>query len=527
MKLTALPAPKAARAILICIGAGASLALSGCGGGSSGTPTPMSTPTSTPTPINTPPLIIGYYTNWSTYGANYQPADIPAQVAQVDYAFAQIGECNQSSLGTEASPQCNPQILANTGPGTPHPTPVYVQSGVQDYQLHTTDPYSDFYSYYDPNDTTHINMGGKGNIAKALATGKQVMLSIGGYSLSAPMRTAISPANEPGFTSSIIKFLGYAQNDAAHPPSGTAPVTARFAGVDIDWEPNGNQWTQPPQSASNVQVTLTDLQNFYAFLADLKSQLATAGYPQLSMALSANPAVLRDVDSTYGGGYWKKIAALGVKLHLMTYDYNAQAFAGSCTVTEFNAPLQPDPANPCAGTYSVQQSVQALTSLGVPASSIGIGIPAYGYAYSLSASSAAALSSSNPYVTFSPGSASSVDNVAVPALASVWTYRSIVSGRGYGVISSTSASENTNWSGNFRSSLAEQVYASGLVGGTAPAFISYSDYGSARNLMTWAQTQGLASVMVWSLDQDVQPGDVNVSNWAGQSIVAGLAAGVN
>lgn len=517
MKLREIPSSRNGRSILACLGAGASLALAGCGGGG-GSVVP-------PAPVNPAPMIIGYYTNWSTYGANYQPSGIASQVTQVDYAFAQIGACNPSTLGTEASPQCTAQILSGTGPGTSHPTPVYEQSGVQDYQLHTTDPYSDFYSYYDPTDTSKINMGGKGNIAKVLGTGKQVMLSVGGYSLSAPMRTAITPANEPGFASSIVSFLLDAEKDAANPPSGTAPVTARFAGVDIDWEPNGNQWTLPAQTSSNVQVTLSDLQNFYAFLADLKSRLAASGYQQLSMAVSANPAVLSNVDSTYGGGYWKKIAALGVTLHLMTYDYNAQAFPGSCTTTEFNSPLQADPANPCAGTYSVQQSVQALTSLGVPAASIGVGIPAYGYAYSLSASSAAGLSSTNPYVTFSPSTASSVYNVAVPALNAVWTYRSIVSGLGYGVSSSTSTSENTSWSTSLRSSSAGQVYASGLVNGTAPAFISYSDYTSAKNLMGWAQTQGLASVMVWSLDQDVQPGDVNVSNWANQSIVAGLAAG--
>jgi GH18 family chitinase len=46
--------------------------------------------------------------------------------------------------------------------------------------------------------------------------------------------------------------------------------------------------------------------------------------------------------------------------------------------------------------------------------------------------------------------------------------------------------------------------------------------------MSFAKTNGLAGVMVWELDQDVQPGDTFANGvalpWNTTSIVAGLAA---
>ena len=39
--------------------------------------------------------VIGWYPNYRTYGAEYQPDDIPANIDRTMYAFIQVGNCKQ------------------------------------------------------------------------------------------------------------------------------------------------------------------------------------------------------------------------------------------------------------------------------------------------------------------------------------------------------------------------------------------------------------------------------------------------
>jgi len=443
------------------------------------------------------PKIIGYYTNWSTYGANFQPSKINSKVDQINYAFMQVGACDPAQAATEA------QVAAGGGYGCKSSS---AQSGIQDWKLHPSDDWSD------------SNVGGSGNLTAALKSGKSVSLSIGGYTLSAPIRGAISPDNVETFSQSIIDFMANAEQK-----SGS---NAKFAGVDIDWEPNGSRWVETSQSSGFIPVTKIDLANFYNFLKNLKSKLAST--QTLSIAVTGNPYILSDVDKAYGGGYWKQIAALGVTIDLMTYDYNAQEYpiwnkAITCSYIQFNSPLKSDPSDKygCLGTgedklFNTDGAVTTLISLGVPPSSIVIGVPAYGHAYGLNSVSD---------VTASPYVKPAVDyknayNIAVSAFGDIWTNREIFSGNAFGIGGS---SENTTWKTEKDEAGANQSYATALVNGINPALITYTSYNDAKNVMQYAKQKGLAGVMVWSLDQDVQPNDVNYT--PNNSIIEGLAAG--
>lgn len=456
------------------------------------------------------PRVLGYYTNWSTYGANYQPSNIPSQVNTVLYAFAQVGSCAAASNATDVDPsRCLKQVNDNN---------VVLQSGIQDWKLHTTDAWSDFYTYKNLEGT---NIGGLGNIAKTLASGKDVLLSIGGWTLSAPLYVAIDDQHRASFVQSIIDFMRQAEADAS-----SHGVTNRFAGVDVDWEPNGNLWTLPAAAAGNKNLTKTDLVNYYLFLADLKKALMSNGYSKLSIAMTANPNAISHVDSIYGGSYWQSIAKLGIELNLMTYDYNGQAFAGTCSYTQFNSPLFKDPVNPCTQTanFNVTDSFNSLKASGVPNNQIGVGIPAYGRAYAVDNTNS--ITVSNPYAVFVGGTAATaMNNVAIADFGAVWTNRNILTGRAYGGIST---SEDTTWTFLGSYLPAGQSIATAYANYTSPAFISFSSYADAQNLMSFAKTNGLAGVMVWELDQDVQPGDTFANGvalpWNTTSIVAGLAA---
>lgn len=462
------------------------------------------------------PSILGYYTNWSVYSANYQPRDIPDSVDTVLYAFAQVGNCAAPFVATENNPAvCNSRTNEQG---------VRLQSGIQDWKLHTTDAWSDFYSY---KNVDGVNIGHYGNMAKTLATGKKVLLSIGGWTLSAPINTAIKPEQREIFIQSIIDFMHQAEADAK-----SNGINNKFAGVDIDWEPNGNLWSLPSTNPDMAQLTATDLNNYYEFLKLLKTKLIENGYSTLTIAMTANPSAIAAANVTYavyGSHYWSDIADLGVELNLMSYDYNGQSFSTACKYTQFNSPLRKDAGNPCIenANWNINDSLQALVTSGVSPSKIGIGVPAYGRAYALN--NISDITPNNPYALYygAPNN-TAINNVALFDYGQVWTNRNILTGRAYGA---ATAAENSTWITVAESTNAGQAIATSFINYTTPAFISYTNYESAKEVMAFAKYNGLASVMVWSLEQDIQQNDTDYSNrplnWNKTSIIAGLVAGLN
>lgn len=513
-KLITYLAVACATVVVTACGGGSSSSGSNSGGGQNNT---------------TKPEIMGYYTNWSTYDANYRPGDIPKQVDTILYAFAQVGSCAPGSGATMKDPG---KCLDMYGPDDNIVGPQLLFTGIQDYTLKSTDPWSDFYKYsatYDYDQAT-VFPTGLGNIAKALGTGKKVLLSIGGWSLSAPIQVAIDDQHREKFVQSIISFMHYAEKDAQRIGSD---VYNHFDGVDIDWEPNGNLWTLPATDSNNVSLTVTDLQNYYKFLKRLKEVLTENHYPTLSIAMTANPSAIRDVDSKYvDGRFWGGIAGLGVKLNMMTYDYNAQAFAGDCKYTQFNSPLWQVDSNPCDslnGSFNIDDSVRTLANAGVGKSNIGIGVPAYGRAYALNHISD--VSAYNPYAMFNtnPANVTAINNIAIPSFEQVWTNLNILTGTNYGRgLENGGKSENTIWVSQ-GSAAAGQTIATAYSNNNPlyPLFITYTSHSDAQNVMAYAKSKGLRGVMVWELDQDVRPDSIGYDGqkleWNKTSIVSGLA----
>lgn len=441
------------------------------------------------------PTIIGYFTNWGVYGANYQVENIPPQVDEVAYAFAQVGSCASVADATHPDGYATEKDITYCAKND-----ASFQKGLQDWKLHSTDFYSDFKNQPDG------GAWGKGNIGKLLNTGKPVILSIGGWSLSAPLRNAIKPENRTVFINSIIDFL-----DPSKPIDVNSTVAKenwngkKFSGVDIDWEPNGNMWTLAQAGPYNATVTQNDLINYKNFLTELKSKLTEAKNKGilsddiLRIAMTANPSAIKDVDKVYGGNYWAEIANSINSIDAMTYDYHG-SFDTGCTA--FNAALWNDSrAEQCSfdKTFSMQGTVEVLHNEGVPYNKIVTGIPAYGRGYIINS-----IPNDNPYIPFSGG-------YNVPGGDTTLTNRAIYTGfylgtsLGFNFLTNLTtdylAGQNYSWSWN----------------STSEVFVTFDNATTAQNKMAYVSGKTVAlkdqlqGIMVWSLDGDVRNGDLDSS----------------
>jgi hypothetical protein len=102
--------------------------------------------------INSAFKVIGWYANYRTYQANYQPENIPTNIDQVNYAFFQIGNCKQNPDTVDS--QWNK--YKNSGEVTCEQAPNAYTTGKYDLQLYSTDPYSDLLKW-PANDTALYN----------------------------------------------------------------------------------------------------------------------------------------------------------------------------------------------------------------------------------------------------------------------------------------------------------------------------------------------------------------------------------
>ncbi|MFN7095553.1 MAG: glycoside hydrolase family 18 protein, partial [Burkholderiales bacterium] len=268
----------------------------------------------------------------------------------------------------------------------------------------------------------------------------------------------------------------------------------KFAGVDIDWEPNGNNWTE----AGPGQLTKIDLTNYLTFLQELKLELTRAkdkgqiGNDILRIAITANPEVLATVDRTYGNKYWAAVANTVNSIDLMTYDYHGADFDAGVGYTNFNSPLYYDPAQPSAFGNSAKlfntnaSIIQMMNYAGVPATKLIIGVPAYGRAYRLTA-----FNTQTPYIAYD-----TQELVPGPRQDSLYTYREIM-------LTKSNNQKSTNTDFNFKTNYysAGQAYAVGNYSSNNsnyPVFISYDNFITAQNKMKFVAQNQLAGVIIWS-----------------------------
>ena len=363
--------------------------------------------------------VIGWYANYRTYQADYQPENIPKNIDQVNYAFFQIGNCKQdpdtvdkqwSDYKSTGTVTCNQDLNAYA-------------TGKFDLQIYSTDPYSDllkwpandigYYGKLVPGSTIPGNLpsywpnlrddisfnsvwsyqapykawDAKGNLLKVAKLGKDMVLSIGGWSGSVQLLEAMKKEAElKGFSSDnypykfLTKFLPAAIPSTCNEKQwGVFPpfnpdnicqenkdfVKNNITGIDIDLEPYSNHWSKMSEK---------EIGYFVNFITQLKIY---APGVKLSISISGDPTTVSKINSVQKN----LIQSLSEKvdqINLMTYDYNG-------VWSEFTAPhsaLFCDPRAPKelegAGIFNIHSAVKAWIDAGVNPKKLIIGAAAYG-----------------------------------------------------------------------------------------------------------------------------------------------------
>lgn len=436
---------------------------------------------------NTDKVLFGYYSDWSTYERNYQPANIPmTDLTYVLYAFGEIGNC-AAPFATDAHPSvCHPGSYAD---------------GKQNYQLYSTDPYSDYAiipttlpsgrptGYTIPNDWPY----GKGNMIATVnlahQSGKKALFSIGGYTLSVPFFTAMEPAQVNAFVGSILDFLGSVKAD------NKANNSQGFDGVDIDWEPNDNQWSFLNDTTKGAET----LNNYLTFMTNLRLALDkkyttyNGDMPVLTIALPASPTVIKKVEQLHPG-FWKALSDQVDYMNIMAYDYHG-AF-DSPAITNFMAPLIYDANQPSNVTgrldFNVTATIDSYLNAGVPANKVIMGFPSYGRA---TTGVAATSPSSYPaamglYQAFS-GSPSG-------------QYSDGTGVYNYSYIINTMLTPTGGYTGSYIAKLGTTAYNS-----SKQIFIAYDDVANIQEKTNFALEKQLGGMMEWELSGDLLPTDKN------------------
>jgi len=431
-------------------------------------------------------MVFGYYTNWDIYARNYQATaeNIPfLDLSAVIYAFAEVGNCALPYSLTDPT-VCNAGSYA---------------TGVQDYKLYSTDPWSDFNKV--PPGYQLAGSSAKGTMSKIInqahAHDKPALLSIGGYSLSAPLLTAMRADKRSAFINSIMQFLQTVKNDNNKYPNFAG---GGFDGIDIDWEPNGNDWTQ---------LKPEDIQAFADFLQQLRAALkqdsptswltiAMPAAPASVDALAAQPAALKEIIGNVDF------------IDAMTYDYHG-AF-DQPLVSNFLQPINYDEAQPGnvehRTDFNLAATLQAYQRAGVPPAQMLLGAPTYGRAVQGVAATAPI------QYPWAAGLYQPFSNVMLPGEygdnTGTYDYKYIV--------------ENMEGNGGFKqytvnNSRAVTLNSDTTMIGTAAYNPNYLNYGGTfisfvdeKNVATVADlvnNNKLAGIMVWALDGDFPANDPN------------------
>ena len=288
-------------------------------------------------------IVGGYFPEWGIYGRDFQVEDIPAdKLTHLFYAFAQIDQNGKVAI-------YDPWAATDT---TFNGKYTYEQS-----QAHQAGNFAELKKL------------------KALNPNLNLMLSIGGWSLTGPFSTVASTdASRTTFAQSAVDFM----------------VKYGFDGIDIDWEyPVGGgadinevERLAPKRLNKEVKNSPDDKHNYTLLLAELDEQIeiqeANKGRDyQLSIAA---PAGFKNIQNLELGEISKHIDFF----NLMAYDFHGSTFEPNTTNHQaalFTNPNDPSEAE-IAAKFNIHSAVQAYLAAGVDPQDIVLGAPLYGRAWS-------------------------------------------------------------------------------------------------------------------------------------------------
>lgn len=283
----------------------------------------------------------------------------------------------------------------------------------------------------------------------------RVEASIGGWGATGFSEVCASEASRRTFVDSCVELF-FHDNEV-------------FDGLDLDWE--------YPVSGGPDTLTYSpaDRKNFTLLLRDLRTALDHEGRRrhQHLLLTAALPAGRLQSAGPYDPNASFELRQLGHLLdwiNLMTYDLEN----GYSTLTGFNAPLRPDPADPTPEIIkrynSAVTAVEYYRMYGVPSDKIVLGEPFFAEAFTTSSTDNFGLYQPVVQRTGAPSWTTIKDELLVdPA----WTQ---------------------HWS--------RTAQAPWLFNADTSTFVTYDDPKSLLIKSTYADRAGLRGVFTWALGQD-------------------------
>ena len=295
---------------------------------------PYVSPRATPEVV-LPPRIVGYFSSWGIYARNYHVKTIVSsgsaeKLTVINYAFA----------------------------------------GPFDRRCILADPQADTRRIYGAVDS--VNGVGNGPDAlrghygqllhlKQMFPEVKVLISIGGWTLSADFSDAALPENRQAFVSSCLDLFIHGNLPGVEPGA----AAGLFDGIDVDWE-----YPAAPGRRGNVYRP-EDTQNFTALLDEFRRQLD-----------AIDPDLLLTIAAPAGEGRFSRIELSRIHpyldwINVMTYDYHGAWEPNG--PTNLHAPLFGSPRDPSGeANLNADATVRAFLAAGVPPHKLHLGIPFYG-----------------------------------------------------------------------------------------------------------------------------------------------------
>lgn len=410
--------------------------------------------------------VVGYFTNWGIYDANYQVEQIDAtKLTHLNYAFADL--CWNGKHGNPSNDPGNPNKATWNCKDAGVPTQM---GNVPNGAIVLGDPWADVNNNDGvPLEWEDCEKGKCGNFYK-LNKLKQsnpnlkTLLSVGGWTWSNHFSdVAADPAARTNFANSAVNVIR----------------TYGFDGIDIDWEYPVEDGL--PDNSQRPE----DKHNFTLLLQETRNKLNAAGAQDgrsylLTIAGRANPSY---ATTTELGA----IAGILDWINIMTYDFHGDWEQ----TTNHNANLYTDSNDPdTVNKFSADSAINAYLNAGVPASKIVMGIPFYGRGWK---NCAPGPRGDGLYQACTPDFNGSV----VPN--GTWdNYESGPTGMfDYGDLAANYV--NKNGFARYWSQTGQVPY---LYNPSSKIFISYEDPQSITAKATYIKNRSLGGAMIWDLSED-------------------------
>ncbi|KAI8146556.1 glycoside hydrolase superfamily [Fennellomyces sp. T-0311] len=321
-------------------------------------------------------------------------------------------------------------------------------------------------------DPSQVDSQLPGLVKAAHASNAKVLISVGGWSGCITFSTMAADANQrKNFIQWNIDQINKYDTD----------------GVDIDWEYPGRQG-----AGCNAFDAANDINNYIVLLKELREALDGLQGTKKEITIAA---YVKPFDNVAG------FASVVDRFSLMTYDING---AWNDT-TGPNAPFNFEPGHGDADSYV--SAIQGWIQAGAPKEKIVPGIAFYGR----SATSTVDMSKTSQYQGQNAGQPPHGDSYDAAwqdpncakdpgGLSGVWRYGNL---RSQGVLTSPTTAASP-WVRNWD----DTTKTPWLFNPTDKTFISYDDPESIAIKVNYAQCQGLAGAMIWSVDEDTSDNEL-------------------